>query len=246
MLGMLDSPFALFLVLCLLIISNAAPATAQATPPTEVAALNAILGRWGKKANSKWNISGEPCSGWAIDNTEIDNNPNFNPGIQCRCTYDSNKTCHIVKLRVYALNVVGTIPDELQVLTYLSNLDLGQNYLTGPIPAFVGNMTPMQYINFGSNALSGPIPKELGNLQNLKSLGMGANNFSGSVPDEFGNLTSLQQLYMASSGLSGELPETLTNLKNMKILRLVDYALEVTTSLYALSELVTKIWSFIV
>ncbi|XP_078176435.1 putative LRR receptor-like serine/threonine-protein kinase At1g56130 isoform X2 [Carex rostrata] len=198
MLGMLYSPFALFLVLCLLIISNATPATAQATPPTEVAALNAILGRWGKKANSNWNISGEPCSGWAIDSTDIDNNPNFNPGIKCRCTYDSNKTCHIVKL------------------------NLGQNYLTGPIPAFVGNMTPMQYINFGTNALSGTIPKELGNLQNLISLGMGPNNFSGSVPDEFGNLTSLQQLYMASSGLSGELPKTLTNLKNMKILRASD------------------------
>ncbi|KAJ4754844.1 Leucine-rich repeat transmembrane protein kinase [Rhynchospora pubera] len=208
----------LLLVLCLQLISNGGIATAQVTPQTEVAALNAILGRFGKKANSNWNISGEPCSGWAVDSTDLDNNWNFNPGIKCDCKYDNGTTCHIVKLRVYALNVVGTIPDELQNLTYLANLNLAQNYLTGSIPAFVGNLTAMQYLTFGTNALSGPIPKELGNLQNLISLGIGTNNFSGSVPAEFGNLTSLQKLYMGSSGLSGELPETLSNLKNMKIL----------------------------
>ncbi|XP_078176433.1 putative LRR receptor-like serine/threonine-protein kinase At1g56130 [Carex rostrata] len=211
--------FGVILVLCFLILSSAGTATAQATTnKTEVVALNTILARWGKSANSHWNISGEPCSGWAIDSTDLDNNPDFNPGIKCDCSYNSNRTCHIVKLRVYALDVVGSIPDELQNLTYLSNLQLAQNYLTGPIPAFIGNMTPMQYLSIGINALSGPIPKELGNLGNLISLGLGINNFSGSIPDEFGNLTKLEQLYIDSLGLSGELPKTLSNLKNMKIL----------------------------
>ncbi|KAF3325724.1 putative LRR receptor-like serine/threonine-protein kinase [Carex littledalei] len=211
--------FGVILILCLLILSSAGTATAQATTnKTELVALNTILGRWGKSANSNWNISGEPCSGWAIDSTDLDNNQEFNPGIKCDCSYNSNKTCHIVKLKVYSLDVVGSIPDELQNLTYLSNLQLAQNYLTGPVPAFIGNMTPMQYLSIGINALSGPIPKELGNLRNLISLGMGINNFSGSIPDEFGNLTNLQQLYIDSLGLSGELPKTLSNLKNMKIL----------------------------
>ncbi|KAJ3693544.1 hypothetical protein LUZ60_009024 [Juncus effusus] len=202
-----------------LILSNVGKATAQAkTSSTEVAALNAIFTKWKIKASSTWNISGEPCSGWAIDSTDLDNNPQFNPGIKCDCTYNSNKTCHILKLRVYALSVVGTIPDELQNLTFLNNLNIGQNYLTGPIPAFMGNMTPMLYLSFGINALSGPIPKELGNLQNLISLGMGTNNFTGPIPDEFGNLTTLQQLYIDSAGLSGEIPDTLSNLKNMQIM----------------------------
>ncbi|KAJ3693538.1 hypothetical protein LUZ60_009018 [Juncus effusus] len=200
-----------------LILSKVGKATAQAkTSSTEVAALNAIFTKWKIKASSTWNISGEPCSGWAIDSTDLDSNPQFNPGIKCDCTYNSNKTCHILKLRVYALSVVGTIPDELQNLTFLNNLNIGQNYLTGPIPAFMGNMTPMLYLSIGINALSGPIPKELGNLQNLISLGMGTNNFTGPIPDEFGNLTTLQQLYIDSAGLSGEIPDTLSNLKNMQ------------------------------
>ncbi|XP_072961941.1 probable LRR receptor-like serine/threonine-protein kinase At1g56130 isoform X1 [Typha angustifolia] len=212
-------------VLCLIpcLFSSVERAAAQPkTDPSEVVALNTILGRWGKKAQSTWNISGEPCSGAAIDNTEIDNNPVFNPGIKCDCSFDNQTTCHIVKLRVYALNVVGPIPLELQNFTYLNNLDLRQNYLFGPLPAFIGNFSAMLYLTVGINSLSGPIPKELGKLQNLISLGLGTNNFIGSIPPEFGNLTSLEQLYLSSSGLSGDLPSTLSRLKRMRILWALD------------------------
>ncbi|XP_073002055.1 probable LRR receptor-like serine/threonine-protein kinase At1g56130 isoform X2 [Typha latifolia] len=208
--------FVLCLILCLF--SSVERAAVQAkTDPSEVVALNTMLGRWGKKAQSNWNISGDPCSGVAIDNTEIDNNPVFNPGIKCDCSFD-NQTCHIIKLKVYALDVVGPIPQELQHFPYLSDLNLDQNYLSGPIPAFLGNLSAMQYIGIGFNPLSGPIPKELGKLQNLIKLGISLCNFSGSIPPEFGNLTKLEKWYLDSSGLSGELPSTLSKLKNMQIM----------------------------
>ncbi|URE20781.1 LRR receptor-like serine threonine-protein kinase [Musa troglodytarum] len=114
-----------------------------------VAALNAILGWWGRTASATsspaWNISGEPCSGAAIDSTSFDSAA-FNPAIKCDCSYDNATTCHITQLKVYALDVVGRIPDELQNLTYLTNLSVG------------------------TTALSGGIPKELGKLTNLLSL----------------------------------------------------------------------------
>ncbi|KAL5977023.1 hypothetical protein ACLOJK_021361 [Asimina triloba] len=44
------------------------------------------------------------------------------------------------------MSVVGTIPDALASLTHLTNLDLRQNRLTGPLPAFIGNMTGMEYL----------------------------------------------------------------------------------------------------
>ena len=62
------------------------------------AALNTILGRWGLRASSAWNISGEPCSGVAVDTTDVDNNPNINPAIKCDCSYDNATVCHITKL----------------------------------------------------------------------------------------------------------------------------------------------------
>ncbi|WOK97086.1 putative LRR receptor-like serine/threonine-protein kinase [Canna indica] len=195
---------------------------AQATTdPSEAAAVNAILGRWGKAASEKsspaWNISGELCSGAATDSTLFENS-NFNPAIKCDCSYNNDTTCHITNFKVYASDVVGKIPDELQNLTYLVNLDLRQNYLTGPLPAFIGNLTNLQYLSFGTNALTGPIPKELGKLTNLLSLSFATNTLSGPLPSELGNLTLLQQLYVSSSGASGEFPPSITRLKNLRTL----------------------------
>ncbi|KAG0494598.1 hypothetical protein HPP92_005592 [Vanilla planifolia] len=119
--------------------------------------------------------------------------------------------------KVYALDVAGKIPEELRNLTYLWDLDLRQNFLTGQFPSFIGELTSMQYLSVGTNALSGPIPKELGNLQKLISLSFSSNNFSGPIPAELGNLNTLQQWYLSSSGLSGELPPTLSKLKALKI-----------------------------
>ncbi|XP_030962003.1 probable LRR receptor-like serine/threonine-protein kinase At1g56140 isoform X2 [Quercus lobata] len=189
--------------------------TQAATDPAEVTALNTIFQKWGISANSdQWNISGKPCSGAAIDSTSFDDK-NHNPFIKCDCSYNSNSTCHITQLKVYALNVVGVIPDELWTLTFLFNLNLGQNYLTGNLSASIGKLYRMQYLSVGINALSGTLPKELGNLTDLLSLSFSTNNFTGSLPSDLGNLVKLEQLYFDSSGVSGAIPSTFANLKSL-------------------------------
>ncbi|KAK7825500.1 putative lrr receptor-like serine/threonine-protein kinase [Quercus suber] len=65
-----------------------------------VTALNTIFQKWGISASSnQWNISGEPCSGAAIDSTSFDDQ-NHNPFIKCDYSYNSNSTCHITQLYV--------------------------------------------------------------------------------------------------------------------------------------------------
>ncbi|KAM3369483.1 hypothetical protein ACQJBY_017408 [Aegilops geniculata] len=196
----------------------AAIAHAQQTDPGDAAALNAVFAKLGQKALSSWNISGDPCTGAATDNTNIDNNPPFNPAIKCECTGGNASVCRVTRLKIYALDAVGPIPEELRNLTALTNLDLSQNYLTGPLPSFIGELTRMQYMSFGINALSGPLPKELGNLTDLVSLSVSSNNFSGSLPSELGNLAKLEQLYIDSAGFSGPLPSSLSKLTKMKTL----------------------------
>ncbi|RLN34174.1 putative LRR receptor-like serine/threonine-protein kinase [Panicum miliaceum] len=173
---------------------------AARTDPVEAAALNTILGRWGWKATRSpaWNISGEPCSGAAVDGTQLDGHIKFNPGITCDCSFNSNTVCHITML----------------------NLD--QNYLTGPIPSFIGQFSGMQHLSLGFNPFSGPLPKELGNLTNLNVLGISLDNFSGGLPEELGNLSKLEPLYIDSSGFSGPFPSTFSKLKKLKILRASD------------------------
>ncbi|XP_058219690.1 probable LRR receptor-like serine/threonine-protein kinase At1g56140 isoform X1 [Rhododendron vialii] len=204
-----------FFVLGLVHMARAQNQTSNAaTTPSEVSALNSIFNKWGLSAPSKqWNISGgEPCSGAAIDSTPFVD-PNYNPFIKCEC---DATTCHIVQLKVFSLSVFGVIPDELWTLTYLWNIDLRQNYLTGTLSPSVGNLTRMQYLSVGINSLSGQVPKELGKLADLRSLAFDMNNFSGSLPLELGNLTKLEQLYIASSGISGVIPSTFSSLQNLQ------------------------------
>uniref|UniRef100_A0A0E0I865 non-specific serine/threonine protein kinase n=1 Tax=Oryza nivara TaxID=4536 RepID=A0A0E0I865_ORYNI len=181
-----------------------------------VAALNTTLGRWGKKASSEWNISGEPCSGYAIDKTDWDYYPNINPFIKCDCTDSNNTVCHITKLRVTKLDVVGQIPTELQNLTHLVDLNFNYNYLTGAIPSFIGIFTSMKYLALAMNPLSGPLPKELGNLTNLVSLGISLDNFTGGLPEELGNLTKLRQLRASDNGFIGKIPDYLGSMTNLQ------------------------------
>nr|DAD42991.1 TPA_asm: hypothetical protein HUJ06_001221 [Nelumbo nucifera] len=204
-------------LICIYILCLKSHVHAQGTTdPIEVSALNSMFRKWGISAAKSWNMSGEPCSGAAIDSTDIENTPGFNPAIKCNCDYKNGTTCHITELKVYALDVKGVIPEELANLTYLTYLKLDQNYLTGPMPAFLGNLSAMQKLSFGINALSGNIPAELGKLTELRLLAFGSNNFSGTLPPQIGNLVKLEEIYMDSSGVSGEIPWTFRNLVNMK------------------------------
>lgn len=66
---------------------------------TTARALNTIFQKWNIEADqTQWNISGNPCTGAAIDSSDIDNSP-VNPLIKCDCTAVGNdSTCHITRL----------------------------------------------------------------------------------------------------------------------------------------------------
>ncbi|XP_019196516.1 PREDICTED: probable LRR receptor-like serine/threonine-protein kinase At1g56140 [Ipomoea nil] len=179
--------------------------------PAEARILNSIFQQWGIRANNMWNLSGELCSGAAVDSTGMQEQ-SFNPAIKCDC---SSTPCHITALKVYALDVVGAIPDDLWKLNSINDLNLGQNYLTGTLSASIANMSGMQYLSLGINALSGKLPEELGLLTDMRSFSIGTNNFSGPLPSGLGNWKSLTQIYIDSSGVSGAIPPTFANLLNL-------------------------------
>ncbi|KAG6500487.1 hypothetical protein ZIOFF_040332 [Zingiber officinale] len=206
---------------CLLLCASLERTAAQTQPktdPAEVVALNEILGRWGLKASSKWNFSGEPCSGAAVDETSIDN-ADFNPGIKCDCGYNNN-TCHITKLKVFSLDVTGTIPLELQNLPYLTNLNLWKNCLTGPLPAFFGNFSGMEYLYVDSAGLSGELPPTLSDLKILTTLQASDNSFTGRIPDYIGGWSNLTILRLQGNSFEGPIPARFSNLTQMTELRI--------------------------
>ncbi|KAA8537119.1 hypothetical protein F0562_029655 [Nyssa sinensis] len=216
----MNPPPSLFALFCLIapfffFRSSAQNAT---TDPSEVRALNFIFQQWDTQAGGLWNISGDPCSGSAINETNFED-PANNPAIKCDC---NGATCHITQLRVFALNKRGVIPEELTSLTYLTFLKIDRNYFTGPLPAFIGNLSALQLLSVAHNEFTGTIPKELGNLKELTMLSLASNNFSGTLPPELGNLVKLEQIYIDSCGVGGEIPATFSNLRNMLIMRASD------------------------
>ncbi|XP_024022839.1 probable LRR receptor-like serine/threonine-protein kinase At1g56130 [Morus notabilis] len=192
------------------------------TDPSEVRALNTIFRKWNVQANPMWNISGEPCTGSAVNNTIDVEQKDNNPSIKCNCTYDNNSTCHITHLRVQSLDAHGEIPEEITSLKYLTYFKIDLNYFTGTLPAFIGNLSALQILSVSHNDFYGTIPKEIGNLKNLIMIALGSNNFSGTLPPELGNLPNLELIYIDSCGLSGEIPPTFANLRSMRVLYTTD------------------------
>lgn len=69
-------------------------------------ALNSIFQQWrisSSDSATSWNTSGEPCTGAAIDSTDIEG-PNLNPGIKCDCSDANGTICHITNLCVVITN----------------------------------------------------------------------------------------------------------------------------------------------
>ncbi|KAG8365258.1 hypothetical protein BUALT_Bualt18G0085500 [Buddleja alternifolia] len=190
--------------------------TNATTDPSEARAVNTMFSRWGISATNQWNISGELCSGVAIDTTEI---TVINPGIKCDC--DANgTTCHITAMRVYALDVAGPLPDELWNLTYLSDLNLGQNYFTGRLPASIGSLNRMQYFAFGTNNFSGPLPSVIGNLTRLTQIYFDSSRVSGPIPSTFARLRSLETVWGSDNEITGPIPNFIGNWSGLHTLRL--------------------------
>uniref|UniRef100_A0A0D9X5B5 non-specific serine/threonine protein kinase n=1 Tax=Leersia perrieri TaxID=77586 RepID=A0A0D9X5B5_9ORYZ len=179
-------------------------------------ALDAIFRRFGLPV-SYWNARWEPCSGDAINNTiDLEGNPRMSPGIKCDCSYNNNTVCHITKLGFYKLNIVGQIPAELLNLTYLTYLDLDQNYLSGPIPSFIGQLSALTELHVGFNPLSGPLPKELGNLKNLKLLYTDSAGLNGPFPSTFSKLKNLKLLRASDNNFTGKIPDFIGSLINLE------------------------------
>ncbi|XP_010557133.1 PREDICTED: probable LRR receptor-like serine/threonine-protein kinase At1g56140 isoform X2 [Tarenaya hassleriana] len=205
-----------WMVVVAAVVVRAQGQTQPSTHPDEARALNSIFGAWKIKATNAWNISGELCSGAAVDDSVAIDISAFNPFIKCDCSFLNSTLCRITALKVRGMDVAGPIPEELWTLVYISNLNLFQNRLTGSLSPGIGNLTRMQWLTFGANAMSGPVPKEIGLLSDLRSLALDMNNFSGSLPPEIGQCTRLQKIYLASSGLSGEIPSTFANLVELE------------------------------
>ncbi|XP_058071861.1 probable LRR receptor-like serine/threonine-protein kinase At1g56130 [Magnolia sinica] len=183
------------------------------TDPDEARALNAIFQRWGFSVTGEWNISGDPCSGTAVNSSTISN-----PGIKCDCQSNGGGTCHIIEMKVYNQGVQGAIPEELSNLISLTKLDLSYNNIEGSLPAFIGSFRHLRYLDIRDNNFNGSLPPEIGTLPSLEHLDVSDNNITGPFPAFIGNITSMLHLNVQENYMTGPLPASIGNLRNLSFL----------------------------
>ncbi|XVF68149.1 hypothetical protein PTKIN_Ptkin10aG0180700 [Pterospermum kingtungense] len=135
-------------------------------------------------------------------------------------------------------SITGQIPEGIQNLTQLQDLELADNRLSGPIPAGIIKLNRLWQLELYNNSLSGKFPVGFGNLTslvnfdastnmlegdlselrsltNLASLQLFENRFSGEVPEEFGEFKNLVGLALYTNKLTGQLPLKIGSLSDL-------------------------------
>lgn len=122
----------------------------------------------------------------------------------------------------------GFFSSEIHKLQSISELDLSDNNLSGPLPIEISDTLNLKMLFLANNQFIGNIPHEYGNLSRLQALDLSFNKLTGSIPPSFGKLSSILWLMLANNSLTGEIPAELGNCSSLLWLNLANNQLSGT------------------
>ncbi|KAK6252084.1 hypothetical protein QUC31_013804 [Theobroma cacao] len=93
-----------------------------------------------------------------------------------------------------------------QIWSFPPTLELGHNFLSGPIWPEFGNLKKVHVFDLKFNNLSGPIPGNLSGMSSLEILDLSHNDLSGTIPPSLERLSFLSTFSVAYNQLSGRIP----------------------------------------
>ncbi|KAK6944325.1 Leucine-rich repeat [Dillenia turbinata] len=149
-------------------------------------------------------------------------------GVKC-----SNNSGRVEELVLSGMSLRGTISPSLGNLSYLTILDLSENFFHGKIPMEIGSLFELKQLSLSSNLLEGKIPSQMGKLNDgelpteivhktpqLQFLYLSYNNFESHDYNtnlepffaSLANSSNLQELELAGNNLRGEIPPIIGNL----------------------------------
>ncbi|XP_060185057.1 receptor kinase-like protein Xa21 [Lycium barbarum] len=160
-------------------------------------------------------------------------------GVTC-----STKRQRVVALALPNLQLQGTISSSLANLSFLKELNLGNNFFYGGIPYGIGHLPRLRVIDIQNNQLEGSIPTTLFQHQKvqkislaynklngemwkgpwyvpeLRILNLNNNSLMGIIPPSIGNATKLLHFNLSNNRVSGNIPKAISNLSQLKKLSL--------------------------
>ncbi|KAJ3231726.1 hypothetical protein HDU78_007550, partial [Chytriomyces hyalinus] len=142
--------------------------------------------------------------------------------------------CRAQSVASNGVRITGTLA-PLQTLDKLTQLEVSENQITGPIPAGLVQLTSLQSLSLSGNLLAGSIPAlsqsitflNLARLNltgrlpatlppALQEIDLSYNSgLSGPIPTAWSQIQTLQSVYMISIPLTGSIPTEFGLLKNL-------------------------------
>ncbi|CAB9511229.1 expressed unknown protein [Seminavis robusta] len=114
--------------------------------------------------------------------------------------------------------LVGTIPQEISLLSSLEQMHLEDNQLSGRVPVWESQQPILGALYLARNAFSSTIPTEIGLQSSLSFLDVSANQLTGAVPREIGNLRDPVEVnLLQNDGLYGTIPASLCGIPSLKV-----------------------------
>jgi Leucine-rich repeat (LRR) protein len=141
--------------------------------------------------------------------------------------------------------LVGTLPPEMRLLTFMADLVIVNNSIKGTLPEAFGESarsmrslllpdndltgqipdnylvnSPLEYVHLANNAFSGTIPTGLGMTTTLQQLDLSGNLMTGTISEAIGGYESLEALSLANNELKGNIPEEIYAMTDLKFLHM--------------------------
>ncbi|XP_035540204.1 putative receptor-like protein kinase At3g47110 [Juglans regia] len=161
-------------------------------------------------------------------------------GVSC-----GSKHQRVTALQLQGYSLRGSISPYVGNLSFLSSVNLRENFLGGEIPAEVTRLFRLKDLYLSNNSFTGEIPRNLTNCPELRVIDLERNKFTGRIPDELGSLKRLEMLVILSTAdnrFDGTLPAniglTLPNLQFLAMNR-NKFSGPIPVSLSNSSQLVT-------
>ncbi|MBA0817568.1 hypothetical protein Gohar_019792 [Gossypium harknessii] len=93
-----------------------------------------------------------------------------------------------------------------QIGSFPPTLELGHNFLSGPVWPEFGNLKKLIVFDLKFNNLSGPIPENLSEMSSLEILDLSHNDLTGTIPPSLESLSFLSIFNVAYNRLYGKIP----------------------------------------
>ena len=161
----------------------------------------------------------DPFSGVKWNFTQDNPNPCIEKWAGIKCSFiEINVTCNVTHLHLHGYDLYGTLPNSVNKLVTLQELDLGLNRLFGSIPDSITELTDLKVLDLGTNNFNDSIPSTLGNLHSLQILDMTRNSLQGPFPDSLQYLKRLTYLNISSNNITDEIPTIFLNLSSIEVI----------------------------